>query len=174
MGLFDSIAGAALGAAGGIFGGAASSGTLNKGYREAMASIDRQGAANKAWYEKRYNEDATQRADAQRLLQMTEESIRKRNEQARGRQAIAGGTPEALAAEKSANNAALAKTMSAINADAVADKQHVEDSYRSQEAALEESRRAMATNRSQQQAAQQAAAAQGMAGAGADIIGAFL
>lgn len=174
MGLFSSIAGAALGAAGSIFGGKASSDTLNKGYREAMAGIDKQQRENKAWYDRRYNEDATQRADAQRLLQLTEESIRKRNQQARGRQAIMGGTSESLATEKSANNAALSQTMADINAQAVADKQHVEDSFRSQDAALADQKNNLILGRAQQQATQQQAAGQQMASVGSDIIGAFL
>lgn len=34
---------------------------------------------NQDWYDRRYNEDATQRADAQAMLTRTAEAIRQRN-----------------------------------------------------------------------------------------------
>lgn len=99
MGLIGSIAGGALGAAGSIFGGIKAS----KAMRRAKKNIEAQKQANQNWYDRRYNEDATQRADAQRILAKTEESIRNRNKQAAGAQAVMGGTDESTAAAKAAN-----------------------------------------------------------------------
>ena len=80
MGLIGSIAGGALGAAGSIFGGISAS----KAMKRVKKNLQAQKEANQNWYDRRYNEDATQRADAQRILTQTEESIRNRNRQAAG------------------------------------------------------------------------------------------
>ena len=90
------LIGSAIGAAGAIFGGLKASEAM----KNVANSINDQMKDNQAWYDRRYNEDATQRADAQRLLQMTEESIKKRNRQAAGTAAAlcvkSGRTPRAL------------------------------------------------------------------------------
>ena len=78
------LIGGAIGAAGGIFGGISAS----KALRQMKRNVEAQRKSNQDWYDQRYNEDATQRADAQRLLTMTEESIRKRNQQAAGSAAV--------------------------------------------------------------------------------------
>ena len=87
MGLFGSIAGGALGAVGSIFGGISAS----KAMKKVKRNIEAQKKANEDWYNRRYNEDATQRADAQRILTMTEESIKNRNKQAAATAAVMGG-----------------------------------------------------------------------------------
>ena len=60
---------------------------------------------------------------------MTEESIRNRNRQAAGAQAVMGGTEESVAAAKAANNEALADTTSRIAAQADARKDKIEQTY---------------------------------------------
>lgn len=87
--------------------------------KRVKENIQAQQQANQNWYDRRYNEDATQRADAQRILTQTEESIRNRNRQAAGAQAVMGGTDESVAAAKAANAQALADATSqiAVNAD---------------------------------------------------------
>lgn len=74
------LIGAAIGAAGSIFGGIAAS----KAMRKMKANVEAQKKDNQDWFDRRYNEDATQRADAQRILTMTEESIKNRNKAAAG------------------------------------------------------------------------------------------
>ena len=120
------LIGGAIGAAGGIFGGISAS----KALRQMKRNVEAQRKSNQDWYDQRYNEDATQRADAQRLLTMTEESIRKRNQQAAGSAAVMGGTDESVAAAKEANRKALSDTMSNINASAEARKDQIEQTYR--------------------------------------------
>lgn len=71
-----SLIGAGVKAAGSIYGGIKAS----KAIREQKRNIENQLRENQDWYDQRYNEDATQRADAQRLLTMTEDSIRNRNQ----------------------------------------------------------------------------------------------
>ncbi len=127
------LIGAAIGAAGSIAGGIVSSNAMKK----AKKAIEQQVRKNQDWYDRRYNEDATQRADAQRLLTMTEESIKNRNRNAAGSQAVMGGTDESTAAAKAANNQALSETMSNINAQADARKDAIERQYQARDAELQ-------------------------------------
>lgn len=123
--MFGLASAAGLKAAGSIFGGLSSAHAM----REVKRNLQTQQQQNQDWFDRRYNEDATQRADAQRLLTMTEESIRNRNLQAAGAQAVMGGTEESVAAAKAANNEALADTTSRIAAQADARKDKIEQTY---------------------------------------------
>lgn len=123
--MIGSLVGGAMKAAGAIAGGIAAS----KAAREQNARLEQQARENQDWYDRRYNEDATQRADAQRLITMTEESIKNRNRQAAGTAAVMGGTTESVAAAKAANNAALTDTISTIAADAANRKDAIEQQY---------------------------------------------
>lgn len=120
-----SLVGSAMKLAGAIGGGIAA----RKAAREQSKRLDQQMQENQDWYDRRYNEDATQRADAQRLLTMTEEAIKNRNRQAASAAAVMGGTTESVAAAKAANNAALADTVSQIAADAASRKDAIEGQY---------------------------------------------
>ena len=108
-----------------IFGGSKSA----RAIRQMRRNLEAQKQVNQDWYDRRYNEDATQRADAMRLLTMTEENIRKRNQQAAGTQAVMGGTEESTAAAKEANNEALANATSDIVAQAEERKDKIEQTY---------------------------------------------
>lgn len=119
------LIGSAIGAAGSIFGGISAS----KAMKRAKKNVEAQRKKNQDWYDRRYNEDATQRADAQRILTQTEESIKQRNKQAAGSAAVMGGTDESVAAAKAANNQALADATSQIAANAEARKDNIEDTY---------------------------------------------
>ena len=165
MGLFGSIAGGALGAAGSIFGGISAS----KAMRRVKKNLQAQKEANQNWYDRRYNEDATQRADAQRILTQTEESIRNRNRQAAGVQAVMGGTDESTAAAKAANAQALADATSQIAVNAENRKDQIEQTYRQRDSQINEALNNLEMNKAQ--AISQAV--QGVAKAGAGIAGAF-
>lgn len=119
------LIGSAIGAAGSIFGGISAS----KAMKRAKKNVEAQRKKNQDWYDRRYNEDATQRADAQRILTQTEESIKQRNKQAAGSAAVMGGTDESVAAAKAANNQALADAASQIAANAEARKDNIEATY---------------------------------------------
>lgn len=165
MGLIGSIAGGALGAAGSIFGGISAS----KAMRRVKKNLQAQKEANQNWYDRRYNEDATQRADAQRILTQTEESIRNRNRQAAGAQAVMGGTDESTAAAKAANAQALADATSQIAAGAENRKDQIEQTYQQRDSQINEALDNLEMNKAQ--AISQAV--QGVAKAGAGIAGAF-
>lgn len=128
------LIGSAIGAAGSIFGGIKAS----KAMKEAKRNVEAQRQKNQDWYDRRYNEDATQRADAQRILTQTEESIKQRNKAAAGSAAVMGGTDESVAAAKEANNKALADATSQIAADAEARKDNIEATYMQNDNALVE------------------------------------
>lgn len=165
MGVFGNIAGGAMSAVGSIFGGIQASKAMKKVKRNLLE----QQQENQAWYDRRYNEDATQRADAQRILAKTEESIRNRNRQAAGTQAVMGGTEESVAAAKAANNAALAEAASQIAVNGEARKDQIEDTYRQKKAQLNNALNEMELNK----ANAIAKATEGVLKTGADIAGAF-
>lgn len=119
------LIGSAIGAVASIFGGIKAS----KAMKKAKRNVEAQRQKNQDWYDRRYNEDATQRADAQRILTQTEESIKQRNKAAAGSAAVMGGTDESVAAAKEANNKALADATSQIAADAEARKDNIEATY---------------------------------------------
>lgn len=128
------LIGTAIGAVGSIFGGISAS----KAMKKMKANVEAQKKANQDWYDRRYNEDATQRADAQRILTLTQENIKNRNKAAAGVQAVMGGTDESTAAAKEANNKALADATATIAVNGEQRKDAIEGQYRERDAALNE------------------------------------
>lgn len=126
-GIFSAV----VGAAGSIYGGYQAA----KLAKEQESAIEGQQQKNQDWYDRRYNEDATQRADAQRVLTLTEESIKNRNKAAAGSAAVNGGTTESVAAAKAANNQALSDATSQIAASAADRKDNIEATYMENDAA---------------------------------------
>ena len=165
MGLIGSIVGGGLSAAGAIFGGISAS----KAMKKAKRNVEAQRKKNQDWYDQRYNEDATQRADAQRILTQTDESIKQRNRAAAGSAAVMGGTDESVAAAKAANNEALADATAQIAANADARKDSIEATYLQNDNTFVEQLNAIEQGKAQ--AISQAV--QGVANAGASIAGAF-
>lgn len=127
------LIGSAIGAAGSIFGGIAAS----KAMKKMKENVEAQKRANQDWYDRRYNEDATQRADAQRILTLTEENIKNRNRAAQGAQAVMGGTDESVAAAKEANNRALSDAAAQIAVNGEQRKDAIENQYQERDAALD-------------------------------------
>lgn len=127
-----SMIGAGMQAAATIYGGIKNA----KAYNDVIGSIKQQQQENQDWFDRRYNEDATQRADAQALLTQTANSIKERNRQAAGAAAVMGGTDESVAAAKAANNEALVDATSKIAAAADQRKDSIESQYLSKNADL--------------------------------------
>ncbi|RXE71598.1 hypothetical protein ED352_04655 [Muribaculaceae bacterium Isolate-002 (NCI)] len=163
--MIGSLVGAGLSAVGSIFGGISAS----KAMKKVKKNLQAQKQANQDWYDRRYNEDATQRADAQRILTKTEESIKNRNRQAAGAQAVMGGTEESVAAAKAANNQALADATSQIAVNAEARKDQIEQTYQQKDAQINDALNNLEINKAQAISS----AVQGVAQAGAGIAGAF-
>lgn len=163
--MIGSLVGAGLSAVGSIFGGISAS----KAMKKVKKNLQQQKQANQDWYDRRYNEDATQRADAQRILTKTEESIRNRNRQAAGAQAVMGGTEESVAAAKAANNQALADATSQIAVNAEARKDQIEQTYQQRDAQINDALNNLEIKKSEAISS----GVQGVAQAGAGIAGAF-
>ena len=125
--------GAGLSVIGGIFGGNSAS----KAMKRVRNNINQQRTDNRNWYDRRYNEDATQRADAQAAITRVEESMRNRNRHTAGTQAVMGGTEESVAAAKEANNQALAEVTSNIVVNGERRKDAIEAQYQAKDEALQ-------------------------------------
>ncbi|MBQ7280598.1 MAG: hypothetical protein IJR13_07755 [Bacteroidales bacterium] len=134
------IIGSAIGAAGSVIGGAMAAKAQKEnletlsGMRDAVAARQQQ---NQDWFDKEYNADATQRADAQNMIRRTEEAIKTRAKQAAGTAAVMGGSEESMAADKAANAKALTETASNITAAADARKDKVQTQFMSRQDALD-------------------------------------
>jgi hypothetical protein len=163
--MIGSIIGAGIGALGSIFGGLSASNAMRQ-RRDGVLKLQQD---NRDWYDRRYNEDALQRADAIALLERTKEAVRNRNQRAAGVQAVMGGTDESVAHEREAGNKAISDTATGIVADGARRKDQIEAQYRAQDASLQgqlndiEQERAKATTE----------AIKGVASAGANIAGIF-
>ena len=155
--MLGGIIGGAAGALGGIFGGI----SKNKMLKKQMAMIKEQKRENQDWYYRRYNEDATQRADAQAILTQTADMIKRRNQQSAGAQAVMGGTEESVARTKEANNNLYADTVSRINAQGETRKDMARRQYIANDNAFSNQQRAA----DMQEANNIAAAVQGVTGA---------
>lgn len=114
-----------MGAVGSIFGGISAS----KAMKQVKENLNERRKRNQDWFDRRYNEDPTQRASAQAIFTRTQDSIRRRNRQAAGVQAVTGGTDESVAAAKDANNSALADAATNIAVSGEARKDAIESQY---------------------------------------------
>ena len=161
MGIVGSAIGGALGIGASIFGGISAS----KAMKKVKSNLQSQMHENQDWYNRHINEDATQRADAQRILTMTNENIRQRNKQAAGTQAVMGGTEESVAAAKAANNQALADASSQIAVAGERRKDQVESQYMQTKSELNEK----LNNLEQAKAQNTAQAVMGVAQAGSNM-----
>lgn len=130
--MIGSLIGGALKLGGSIFGGISAS----KAMKKVQKNLENQQRENQDWYDRRYNEDATQRADAQRILAITEQNIRNRNRQAAGTAAVMGGTDESVAATKAANASAMADAASQIAIAGDQRKDSIEQQYMATKASL--------------------------------------
>ena len=123
--MIGALISAGLGLASSIAGGIAN----RKARRKQEQMLAQQQRENQAWYDRRYNEDPTKRADTVRLLTQMQEQIKNRNRAAKGRQAVMGGTEDSTTAVKEANNKTLADTTSQIVAANEARKDAIEQQY---------------------------------------------
>lgn len=123
--MIGSIIGGAMKIGGAIAGGAAK----RKEAKRQAAIINQQKADNQTWYDRRYNEDSTQRADAQKAMQMARDTMKDRYNQATASAVVTGATDESIAAQKAAANQVLADTTSNIVVQGDARKDAIEQQY---------------------------------------------
>lgn len=132
--MIGSLIGAGIGAVGSIYGGIKASEAMKR----AKEATERQRERNRDWYNRRYNEDSTQRGDARRVLTATEEALKQRNKAASGAAAVMGATEESVATEKAVNNQVLSDATSQVAAMGDARKDNIEATYMQNDAAYQE------------------------------------
>ena len=159
--MLGSLIGAGLGVASSIFGGI----SARKARRKQERMLAQQEQENQAWYDRKYNEDPTKRADTVRLLTQMQEQIKNRNKAAKGRQAVMGGTEDSTTAVKEANNKTLADTTSQIVAENETRKDAIEGQYQAKKDAIQNKRMGLEAEK----AAGTASVAAGVAGTAANI-----
>lgn len=159
--MLGTLIGAGLGLASSIAGGIAN----RKARKKQEQMIDQQQKENQAWYDRKYNEDPTKRADTVRLLTQMQEQIKNRNKAAKGRQAVMGGTEDSTTAVKEANNKTLADTTSQIVAANDARKDNIEQQYMNRKNQLQNQQMGLEAEK----AADTANAVAGVAGTAANI-----
>lgn len=162
--MLGTLIGAGLGLASSIAGGIAN----RKARQKQEQMIAQQQKENQAWYDRKYNEDPTKRADTVRLLTQMQEQIKNRNKAAKGRQAVMGGTEDSTTAVKEANNKTLADTTAQIVAANDARKDNVENQYRARKSQLQGQQMGLEAEK----AADTANAVAGVAGTAANIAAA--
>lgn len=131
--MIGSLIGGALKIGGTIAGGISAS----KAMKRVKKNLEAQRAANQNWFDRRSNEDATARADARRVLSMTQERLRQRDRQLAGHQAVMGGSDAALAVEQAAGTEALAEAASQIAVNGERRKDQIEQEYMNRDAQLQ-------------------------------------
>lgn len=159
--MIGALIGAGLGLASSIAGGIAN----RKARKKQEQMLAQQQRDNQAWYDRKYNEDPTKRADTVRLLTQMQEQIKNRNRAAKGRQAVMGGTEDSTTAVKEANNKTLADTTSQIVAANEARKDNIEQQYQQNKRSIQGQQMQMEADK----AAGTANVAAGVAGTAANI-----
>lgn len=159
--MLGALIGAGLGLASSIAGGVAN----RKARKKQEQMIAQQQRENQAWYDRKYNEDPTKRADTVRLLTQMQEQIKNRNMAAKGRQAVMGGTEDSTTAVKEANNKTLADTTSQIVAANDSRKDNIEQQYMNRKNQLQNQQMGVDAEK----AADTANAVAGVAGTAANI-----
>lgn len=137
LGLGNSLAptqkqwiGAVLGAVGGlassIFGGSAAAAAQARAEKRQRE----QEAQERAWYERRYNEDYVDTAAGRNLVRRAKDFARENWKKAAGAKAVGGGTDAATAQAKEAGNKMMGDTIANIAATDLARKSRVDDQHR--------------------------------------------
>lgn len=130
--MIGSIIGGVLNVGSSIAGGIASS----RAAKKANNMLAQQKQRNQAWYDRNYNADFTQRSDAQNVINRTREMLQERSQRSAATNAVMGGTDEALAMDKEAQNQAVAQVTSNIASQADNYKDRIEQAYMNNDNAL--------------------------------------
>ena len=113
------------GLAGSLFGGYQASRAMKK----VRALLNEEQRENQNWYDRRMHQDYTQTAEAQNAMRRAHDYAQQLNRAAEGRQAVMGGTQEAVAAEREQTNEAVANTLADIAAAGTSQKEAIEQEY---------------------------------------------
>lgn len=134
--MIGAIAGAGMQVIGGVANAILGARQAAKRRRE-LADKERN---NTNWYNRRYNEVGTERADAKAALTAMREAQQQRVANAQGRSAVMGGSSAVGAVEKQAANQALGNTVASINAQQAQRKDAIETQYNKTRDAISDAR----------------------------------
>lgn len=127
---------------------------------------------NDLWFNRRYNEVGTERADAQAALTAMRDAQAQRMANMAGRSAVMGSTNAMRAAEQNAQNQAIGKTIQGINVDSANRKTAIENSYRTQDNAIDDKQSALNKELYEHKSNQVKAAGDTISNMGDSIMGA--
>lgn len=119
---------------------------------EREAYLARRKDEEQSWYDRNYLADPTQRADAQRAINMVSEELKKRSRSTAGRAAMGGATEEAVAQERANDSQAMADVIGTIAAEGEKRKEAVDAQHHANMQNLDD----MQFNLQQQEAARKA------------------
>lgn len=134
--MIGAIIGAVGSIAGSAIGGALSAKANRRAQELKQKYISNAREENERWYQREYNSNELDRADAQYAATRLQEAIRNRNQAMAGRQAVMGGSDEAMAAEKERNAEMLSNYYAQTAARGSARKDTIENQYRERKADL--------------------------------------
>ena len=141
--------------------------------QKAEQTMAEQQAKNEQWWQAKQNENYLNSAEAQAAITKARDMAREQMANARGTQAVMGGTDASIAAAQQNANKMLSDTMSGIAAQATARRDMAEQTYLNQNNALAQS----LIGHYKEQAAQNAAAGSqalgALSGIGSSLITAF-
>ena len=144
--MLGQIIGGAMGLGSAVIGGITSA----KANKKANQLVADQKAQNQAWYDRRYNEDLTQRSDAQQLLEHTRGMLNERTQRNAATSTVMGGTEEAVAMDKANTNQTVAEITSDLAANQSAYKDNIEAQYMNANANLTQQQIQSQLNKAQQ------------------------
>lgn len=121
--------GAIVGAAGAIAGGLIGRRKARKARKKAQRVLDQQKRDNENWYDMRYNEDYTQSATAQSMLNRARQYAEEQYKRAAGAAKVGGATTESVATAQQAGNRMIGDVMGQIAAQGEANRSAVESQY---------------------------------------------
>lgn len=139
------LLGLAAGVASSIFG-------MAKAAREARKQeklLQEREKENQQWYDRRYNEDVTQRSDAQAYINRMKAAMAERSLATRGAQAVGGATDETVAAQKAAEAYAMSDVIGRLAQQASARKDDIENAYLNRKDALKDARANISAQKAQ-------------------------
>ena len=132
MGIIGSVVGGLAGIGGAIGAGIAG----RKAYKKNMGILNDMRQDSQNWYDREYNSDFTQRADAQAALNNARRILDERYRRAEGAAAVAGASDESVALQKQAANEVLGDVTSDTVGQAEAYKEGVRNNYVNQQTAF--------------------------------------
>lgn len=160
--MWASLVGAGAGVLGGVLGGIASS----KAARKKNSLLSKIEQDNQNWYDRRYNEDYTQTADAVNAMRLARENADRGVRRAENMSAVSGATDESVAQAKAAANESVGNTLASIAAQGTQQKNQIESQYLQQKNSINQQRLGVYD----QQAAQAAQAGGAMMNAGMGLL----